>query len=113
MDWLASVEDEEILIPAFVVLELMEGCRDQIELRKLTRFLEPFPVDWPVEKVFREAIIVFGKAHLSHGIGVFDTLIGQMAIARQLPLSTFNVGHYSGIPELETRQPYEKQGPSG
>ena len=108
VEWLASLEDEEILISAFVVMELMEGCRDQSELRRLTRFLEPFAVDWPREEVFRRAVDTFGRAHLSHGIGVIDTLIAHMAMARGLPLCTFNVGHYTGIPDLETIQPYSR-----
>ncbi len=107
-DWLASIGTEEILLPGFVVLEILQGSRNQHELRRVTRFLEPFAVDWPREATFYDTVSIFGRLHLSHGTGILDALIGHMALARELPLCTFNVKHYAGIPYLETVQPYDR-----
>jgi predicted nucleic acid-binding protein len=51
---------------------------------------------------------VFARYHLKHGIGILDTLIGQIAVDLDLPLHTFNQKHYSAIPSLKTIQPYRK-----
>jgi len=59
-------------------------------------------------EVCDEALSIFSRYHLSHGIGIFDALIGQTAIALNLPLYTFNQKHYDVIPNLRTVQPYEK-----
>lgn len=93
---------------AFVATELMQGCRNKTELSQLNSFLEPFRFVWPEEEVFRQALSAFGLAHLSHRVGMIDMLIAQSAIVRELPLCTFNVGHYSAIQELSTIQPYRK-----
>ena len=38
------------------------------------------------------------RYYLSHGLGILDALIGQMAVALNLPMHTFNQRHYAAIP---------------
>jgi predicted nucleic acid-binding protein len=46
--------------------------------------------------------------HLSHNLGLLDTLIAACAIGRSATLCTFNVKHYRVVPGLLTAQPYPR-----
>jgi len=37
IDWLSTLGDEEIALPGYVVMELIQGCGNKIELRELIR----------------------------------------------------------------------------
>lgn len=106
--WLDSLGEEEIVLPGFVVMELIQGCRSKAEQEKVERELGAYGVAWPSPETCNEALSVFAGYHLSHGIGILDALIGQMAVALNLPLHTFNQKHYMAIPNLRTVQSYEK-----
>lgn len=107
--WLASLGNEEILLPGFVVMELLQGCRNKAEQEKLAKELQPYAVTWPSSEACDEALAVFASAYLTYGLGMLDALIGQTAIALQVPLYTFNDKHYAAVPRLHTVQPYTKQ----
>lgn len=42
--WLSSVGDEEIVLPGFVVMELIQGCRNKLEQEKVEKTLTPYSV---------------------------------------------------------------------
>jgi predicted nucleic acid-binding protein len=107
--WLESLGDEEIRLPGFVVMELLQGCRNKAEQEKLEETLQSYAVTWPSPEACNEARSVFASTHLSHGLGLLDALIGQTAVALQVPLYTFNDKHYAAVPRLHTVQPYTKQ----
>lgn len=107
--WLESLGDEEIRLPGFVVMELLQGCRNKAEQDKLEKELQSYAVTWPSPEACNEARAVFASTHLSHGLGLLDALIGQSAVALQVPLYTFNDKHYAAVPRLHTVQPYTKQ----
>lgn len=107
--WLGSLGEEEILLPGFVVMELLQGCRNKAEQEEVERKLGAYSIVWPSPEMCNEALSVFASYHLSHGLGILDALIGQMAAALKLPLYTFNQKHYAAIPDLKTVQPYDKQ----
>lgn len=106
--WLESLGDEEILLPGFVVMELLQGCRNKVEQEQIEKTLQAYAVAWPSSETCDKALAVFGGVHLSHGLGMLDALIGQTAVALQVPLHTFNQKHYITIPHLQTVQPYTK-----
>jgi predicted nucleic acid-binding protein len=106
--WLESLGEEEIVLPGFVVMELIQGCRDKGEQERLERALNIYAIAWPLPEICDEALSVFSQYYLSHGIGILDVLIGQMAVALDSPLCTFNQKHYSAVPNPKTLQPYEK-----
>jgi predicted nucleic acid-binding protein len=105
---LDSLGEEEIVLPGFVVMELMQGCRNKQEQEKMEGDLAAYSVAWPLPATCDAASSVFARCPLSHGLGILDALIGQMAVALQVPLHTFNQKHYVAIPQLITIQPYEK-----
>ncbi len=108
VNWLNSLGDEEIALPGYVVMELIQGCSNKVELRGLKRFIADFEVIWPSTEICNEALDVFSQYKLSHNLGLLDTLIGQIAVALGLPLHTFNRKHYTVIPKLVTIQPYQR-----
>jgi predicted nucleic acid-binding protein len=108
MNWLDSLGAEEIVLPGFVVMELINGIKNKIEQKQLERKLERYEIIWPTPEVCDEALSIFSRYHLSHSLGIFDALIGQTSVSLDLPLYTFNQKHYDVIPNLHTIQPYKK-----
>jgi len=106
--WLDTLGNEEIILPGFVVMELIQGCGNKMELEKVKKELETYAVIWPTPEICDRALSVFFSYRLSHGIGIIDVLIGQMSVALDLPLHTFNKKHYAAIPSIKTIQPYQK-----
>lgn len=106
--WIASLGDEEIALSGFVMMELIQGCRNKAEQEKLARSVTSYSVVWPSSKTCDEALSVFSLYHLSHALGLLDALIGETALALNLPLHTFNQKHYAAIPNLITVQPYTR-----
>lgn len=106
--WLGALGEEEIILPGFVVMELLQGCQNKVEQAKFDQVLTGFEVVWPLPETCDEALSVFALYHLSHNIGVLDALIGQTAVDLNLPLHTFNRKHYSAIPRLVIVEPYNR-----
>lgn len=109
VSWLDSLGEEVIVLPGFVVMELIQGCRNRAEQRRLEEGMEAYGVAWASPETCDEALSVFAQCHLSHGLGIIDALIGQMAVAWNIPLYTFNQKHYEAVPKLKTAQPYKKE----
>jgi len=108
VEWLASLGEEEIVLPGFLVMELIQGCRNRAEQEKVERELSVYSIMWPSSEVCNEALSIFAHYHLSYGIRILDALIGQMAADLDVPLYTFNQKHYTPIPSLKMAQPYKK-----
>jgi predicted nucleic acid-binding protein len=107
--WFERVEgEEEVIFPGYVVMELIQGCRNKKEQERLERELLPYRIIWPSPEDCDKALKIFVQHRLSHNAGMLDMLIGQTAIGIGLPLYTFNDKHYQFIPGLQTIQPYEK-----
>jgi predicted nucleic acid-binding protein len=104
--WLETLGDEEIVLPGFVVMELIQGCNNKTELARLKKALAPYTVVWPTPDVCDEALIVCSRFYLSHNLGIIDALIGQLAVSLDLPIQTFNQKHYAVIPNIKLSQPY-------
>jgi len=108
IDWLGALGDEEIALPGYVAMELIQGCGSKAELRELKRFVADFEVVWASAETCDKALEVFSRYNLSHNLGLLDALIGQTAVALGLALHTFSRKHYAVIPGLVTIQPYER-----
>ncbi|MFO7314351.1 type II toxin-antitoxin system VapC family toxin [Rhodothermus marinus] len=109
VSWFETLdEEEEIALPGFVAMELIQGCRSKKEQRQLQRSLIPFGVVWPLPEDCDRALELFMQYHLSHGVGMLDVLIAQTALALEVPLYTFNQKHYQFLSALQTVQPYPR-----
>ncbi|MEM4725142.1 MAG: PIN domain-containing protein [Candidatus Hadarchaeum sp.] len=109
VEWLDLLqEDEEIALPGYVLMELIQGCRNRKEQEQLQHAVTPYGVVWPMPADCDKALELFVQYHLSHSAGLLDVLIAQTAIALDVPLYTFNQKHYQFAKELRTVQPYAK-----
>ncbi len=106
----ALPEGEELLVSGYVVMELIQGCRNKVEQDRVQRQLAPHGVVWLSQADCDRALDVFATYRLSHNAGLLDVSIGQTAIALDAPLHTFNQKHYGFMPGIRTVQPYEKSG---
>jgi predicted nucleic acid-binding protein len=111
IEWVKASR-EQIILPGYVVMELIQGCRNKAEQEQLEKALAAFAIAWPSPQACDEALSIFAEYYLRHGIGIFDALIGQLAISLNTPLYTFNQKHYAPIPNLKTAQPYSKESSS-
>ncbi len=103
-------ENEELMVSGYVVMELIQGCRNKTEQERVQRQLGPYGIVWLSQTDCDTALDVFGRYRLSHNAGLLDVLIGQTSVALGAPLHTFNHRHYSFIPAMQTVQPYSKSG---
>jgi len=46
LTWLESIGDEEIVLPGFVVMELIQGCRNKGEQERVKRELSAYCIEW-------------------------------------------------------------------
>lgn len=107
-DWLESLGNTILFLPGYVIMELIQGCRNKAEKDKIEKFIKKFQITWPSSETCNKALSIFSCYHLSHGLGLLDALIGQTSVSLNAPLCTFNQKHYAIIPNLETIQPYKK-----
>ena len=111
VEWFDALpEDEELVVSGYVVMELIQGCRNKAEQDRVQRELVTYGVVWLSPADCDQALAVFAACRLSHNAGLLDVLIGQTAVAMGLPLHTFNQRHYSVISGVQTVQPYPKSG---
>lgn len=95
-------------VPGFVVMELIQDSQNARQVREALRLVAPLPVVWPTAEDCQRALTDFAAFHLSHHLGLIDSLIGACAVGLSALLCTFNVKHYRAVPNLTTVQPYKR-----
>jgi predicted nucleic acid-binding protein len=103
--WFASLTDLPS-VPGFVVMELIQGAKNPLQVRDALRLTAPLPVVWPTPADCHRALSDFTAFHLSHGLGLLDAVIAATARGLSAELCTFNDKHYRFVPGLVTVQPY-------
>lgn len=109
--WLTSLGTTQLALPGYVVMELIQGCRNQAEQDQVERALSAYQIVWPSTAACDAALGSFSQFRLRHSLGIIDALIAHTAIERGAPLHTFNQKHYDPIPGLSTVQPYTRSTP--
>jgi len=99
---------DEIALSGYSALELLQGCNDKKEMRKVEKILQQISVYWLTENGCQYSMKLFSQLRLRTHIGMIDVLVGQTAVELHLPLHTFNKKHYRAIPKLITVQPYKR-----
>ncbi len=107
VDWFGDLR-ELPSVPGFVVMELVQDADNNDRVQKAMKLVEPLSVVWPSPDHCDRAIADFRKFHLSHGLGLLDSLIAACAIGHAATLLTFNTKHYRFLPDLSLNQPYER-----
>jgi predicted nucleic acid-binding protein len=92
----------------FAAMELLAGCENKMDQRRIERLLQDFELLWPDEVALRQAAKDYGALRLSHGIGVLDMAIAVTAISHGQELVTFNIRHFRAVPGLIVVEPYAR-----
>jgi predicted nucleic acid-binding protein len=84
------------------VPELIQGAKNAQQVRDVVRLTASLETVWPTEVDCERALSDFRSLHLSHGLGLLDSLIAAIAIGRCAELCTFNQKHFRSVPALVT-----------
>jgi predicted nucleic acid-binding protein len=95
-----------LALPGYVVLELLNGCRDATDRVGVEQLVVRSLIVWLEPGQSRQALDTYRQIRPANAIGVLDMLIAQTALALGEPLHTFNQKHYNAVPGLRTVQPY-------
>ena len=100
--FLARVAHAQRAVSSLTVMELLQGCRNQEEMRHARAFVaENIPrLLHPDERVSQRAINLLAQYALAHGLRVVDALIAATALEAGFALATANTKHYRVIPRL-------------
>src|SRR5216684_112698 len=77
--WFASLTEVPV-IPGIVVMELIQDARNAKEIQQALKLTAPLKIVWPTDADYALALSLFTSYHLSHGLGLLDSLIGASAI---------------------------------
>jgi predicted nucleic acid-binding protein len=108
LEWFAGLSFVPA-IPGYVAMELLQDAKNRHQVRQVVELVNPLPIIWPSPQACDTALVYFREYHLSHGLGLLDTLIAACALERELALCTFNVRHFRSVPGLSLEQPYGRQ----
>lgn len=95
-------------VPGLVAMELIQGAQNAQQVHQALKLVAPLPIVWPTEADCTRALSDFAAFHLSHGMGLLDSLIAACAIGLSATLCTFNSKHYRAVSGLVTTEPYAK-----
>lgn len=108
--WFES-EAEELAVPGFVAMELINGCRSNQELHRIQEFLGSFAIVWASEAAMLSALNDLAPLQLTCGIGTLDCLIAATVREQGGTLYTFNLRHFRHVPGLNAAAPYTRRQP--
>jgi len=106
--WLNAMHPIGVVISGYSAMELIDGTQNREDMRKTQLVLHKIRAIWPSSKSCSSALKTFEQIHLANGIGFIDVLIAHTALEFALPLHTFNVRHFTAVPDLQTIQPYTR-----
>ncbi|MFL5800302.1 MAG: type II toxin-antitoxin system VapC family toxin [Roseiflexaceae bacterium] len=102
IDYLSNHAQQFVLgISSITHLELLIGCRNKIEQRKVERFLRRFQVIKVSEPITDRAVDLIRHYRLSHGLLLADAFIAATSLVHNLPLASKNQRDYRFIAGLQ------------
>lgn len=105
LTWISSLTTLPA-VSGFAAMELLYGCRDTRERKKVEKFLSVFEILWPNEEAMKRALFDYAPLKLSHNLSAFDAMIAATAVGQGMELGTFNVKHFKHVPGLSVVKPY-------
>ncbi|MCX7049343.1 MAG: VapC toxin family PIN domain ribonuclease [Candidatus Sumerlaeota bacterium] len=108
LEWLKSSRHELAGIPGLVMMEMINGCRNQDELDRLHKAFRGYRLYWPNDFDCKRALIDFQKLYLSQSLGLLDSLIAETAIGIGASLASYNIRHFCMLKDLTLIQPYTR-----
>ena len=90
-----------LAISAVTQMELIVGCTNKADLRKIENFLNQFSIIKIDQDISDKSVELLKVYRLSHGLLIADSLIAATAIVWDYPLATKNQRDYRFIQELK------------
>lgn len=101
INFLQGLEQQtQLAISVVTHMELIVGCRNQVESAKLELFLRRFLILKLTESISDRAVALLQQFRLSHGLLIADALIGATALEYAEPFLTKNQRDFRFIPGL-------------
>ena len=101
IDYLQNLQASSTLaISAVTQMELIVGCTNKADLRKIENFLQQFSIIKIDQDISDRSVELLKFYRLSHGLLIADSLIAATAIVWDYPLATKNQRDYKFIQEL-------------
>lgn len=101
VDILKNIQSHDALAISVVTqLELMIGCRNKSELRKLDKFIKQIQIIKLNENISDKSVELLRLYRLSHGLLIADGLIAATALTLNLPFISKNQRDYKFISGL-------------
>jgi predicted nucleic acid-binding protein len=102
IEYLQELESNfNIVVSAIVQMELIVGCQNKNELRKVERFLGRYEIVRVNEKISETAVELLRQYRLSHGLLIADAIIAATAIYLGESLASKNQRDYRFIDGLD------------
>jgi predicted nucleic acid-binding protein len=99
--YVQNLEQRAVLgISSITHMELLIGCRNKTEQRKVERFVHRFQMVKLNETIADRAIALLQQYRLSHGLLIADGLIAATALEGDTPLASKNQRDYRFIAGL-------------
>lgn len=94
-------ETHRISVSVVTELELMVGCENKMEFRKLNKFLERFEIFHLTERISLEAVELFKLYRLSLGVLIADMFIASTALIYDDELISKNQKDFRFVDDLK------------
>jgi tRNA(fMet)-specific endonuclease VapC len=92
-----------LFINSIIEMELLQGARNNVELRRIEKKLTAFRLLNIQQTIFDLATQFIRDYRLSQGLLLPDAVIGATAIYYQMPLFTYNRKDFSYLPSIVLR----------
>jgi predicted nucleic acid-binding protein len=101
----AFVERLDCAIDITIYVELIQGSKNKVEVVRIRRALDQFPLIFLDEDISRRTIDLIATYSKSHGLLLADALIAATCLENNLELITFNSKDFRFIKGLKFRVP--------
>jgi predicted nucleic acid-binding protein len=106
VQWYASLQTQNLALVPIVWMEVVQGSRSKIEQQQIIRFLNRFQIEHPTAADNLWAMRELANFNLSYGVHFSDVMIASTTVRLNVLLYTFNVKHFSALPNLNVQRPY-------
>lgn len=103
---LENEDPEGRWISSLTLMELLQGCRNQKEVREVEAFVAEniSRIIHPRTSISEKAIHLVSEYALTRGLRAIDALIAATALLHKATLITSNFKHFSFIPGIQVRR---------
>ena len=96
-----DIGPDNIVLNTIIVMELISGARNKIELNSIKKRLNKFQIVEINQSVLDDANSLMEEYHLSHGLKIPDAIIAATAKFHGIPLYTFNKKDFNFVPGIK------------